>query len=159
MTNDITGEHPPYPLTAGEALQQQLIGALQQSRYWPRAAYFLTYDEGGGFFDTVVPPVLDAYGAGFRVPTWVISPFAKKSHLEPTVYEHSSLLKFVERIFDLPTLASVNHQFDSQTPGGASNDAANGNPFGPPAPPRDGRTDIGDMTECFEFNPEAGRED
>ncbi len=159
MTNDITGEHPPYPLNAGEALQQQLIGALQQSRYWPRAAYFLTYDEGGGFFDTVVPPVLDAYGAGFRVPTWVISPFAKKSHLEPTVYEHSSLLKFVERVFDLPTLASVNHQFDVHTPGGATNDAANGGPFGPPAPPRDGRTDIGDMTECFEFNPEAGRQD
>ncbi|MGA2711678.1 MAG: alkaline phosphatase family protein [Bryobacteraceae bacterium] len=42
----------------------------QQSRYWAKAAYFLTYDEGGGFFDHVVPPVLDAYGAGFRVPTW-----------------------------------------------------------------------------------------
>ena len=60
MTNDITGEHPPYPLSIGEVLQQQLIGALQQSRYWANAAYFLTYDEGGGFFDHVLPPVLDA---------------------------------------------------------------------------------------------------
>lgn len=151
MTNDITGEHPPYPLTVGEGLQQQLIGALQQSRYWAKAAYFLTYDEGGGFFDTVVPPVLDAYGAGFRVPTWVISPFAKKAHLEATVYEHSSLLKFVERVFDLPTLASVNHQFDVQTPGGAQNDAANGAAFGPPAPPRDYKAEIGDMTQCFRW--------
>ena len=149
MTNDIDGEHPPYPLNVGEALQQQLIGALRQSRYWARAAYFLTYDEGGGFFDHVVPPVFDAYGAGFRVPTWVISPFARKSHLESTVYEHSSLLKFVERVFDLPTLASVNHQFDSQTPGAPFNDAANGGNYGPPAPPRDYRTPIGDMTQCF----------
>ncbi len=155
MTNDITGEHPPYPLTVGEVLQQQLIGALQRSRYWANAAYFLTYDEGGGFFDHVVPPVLDAYGAGFRVPTWVVSPLAKKSHLEPTVYEHSSLLKFIERVFDLPTLASVNHQFDSQTPGAPFNDAANGGLNGPPAPPRDGRTDIGDMTQCFEFEDSA----
>jgi phospholipase C len=151
MTNDITGEHPPYPLTVGENLQQQLISALQQSRYWPRAAYFLTYDEGGGFFDHVVPPVLDAYGAGFRVPAWVISPWAKKSHLEPTIYEHSSLLKFIERIFGLPTLASVNHQFDSVTPGGPLNNAANGSSYGPPAPPRDGQTHIGDMIECFQF--------
>ena len=93
-TNDINGEHPPYPLNIGEALQQQLIGALQQSRYWAKAAYFLTYDEGGGFFDHVVPPVLDAYGAyRFRVPTWVISPFREEVHtLSPHCYEHSSLL-------------------------------------------------------------------
>lgn len=152
MTNDMNGEHPPYPLNAGEMLQQQLIGALRESRCWAKAAYFLTYDEGGGFFDHVVPPVFDEYGAGFRVPTWVISPFAKKSHLEPTVYEHSSLLKFIERIFDLPTLASLNHQFDIQTPGGPVNDAANGAAYGPPAPPRDGRADVGDLMECFDFS-------
>src|SRR5580704_5794469 len=136
---------------SGKRFSSKLITALQQSRYWARAAYFLTYDEGGGFFDPVVPPVLDAYGAGFRVPTWVISPYAKKSHLEPAIYEHSSLLKFVERVFELPTLASMNHQFDTQTPGAPVNDAADGGTSGPPAPPRDGRTDIGDMTDCFDW--------
>ena len=95
-------------------------------------------------------PQLDAYGLGFLVPTWVISPFAKKAHPEPTVYEHSSILKFIEAVFGLPTLASVNHRFDVSTPG-TDNDAANGNPVGPPAPPRDGRRDIGDMLECFQF--------
>jgi phospholipase C len=157
MTNDINGEHPPFPLNVGQVLQQQLIGALQQSRYWARSAYFLTYDEGGGFFDHVVPPVFDAYGAGFRVPTWVISPFSKRAHLEATLYEHSSILKFIERVFDLPSLASVNHQFDLQTPGAPGNDAANGAPFGPPAPPRDGRADVGDMMECFDFPQAAAR--
>ncbi len=148
MTDDISGEHPPYDLNYGQSLQQRLITALMLSRYWSSSAYILTYDEAGGFFDHVSPPVLDAYGAGIRVPTWVISPHAKKRHLEPTFYEHASVLKFVERVFGLPTLASINHMFDQQTPG-ANNDAAGGAAFGPPAPPRDSRTDIGDLFECF----------
>src|SRR5205807_10374451 len=94
---------------------------------------------------------LDAYGLGFRVPTWVISPFARKAHLEPTLYEHSSILKFIETVFGLPFLASVNHQFDTATPGGPGNNASHGNPVGPPAPPRDGRSDIGNLLECFQF--------
>src|SRR5258706_2272591 len=102
-----------------------------QSSYWANAAYFLTYDEGGGFFDHVAPPVFDAYGAGFRVPTWVISPYAKKSHLATQLYEHSSILKFIERVFGLPALASLNHQFDSRTPGGANNQASGRAAFGP----------------------------
>jgi phospholipase C len=58
------------------------------------------------------------------VPTWVISPWAKPSHLEPTLYEHSSVLKFIEAVFGLPTLASVNHTFDSATPVGSNYQAA-----------------------------------
>jgi phospholipase C len=132
-------------------LQQELVTALQNSSAWGSSAYIITYDESGGFFDHVPPPQLDPYGLGFRVPTWVISPFAKKAHLEPTLYEHSSILKFIETIFGLPTLASVNHQFDTATPGGPNNQASNGNPLGPPAPPRDGRAEIGNLLECFQF--------
>jgi phospholipase C len=147
---DMDSEHPPFPITTGQSKQQKLIGALMQSSFWATSAYLLTYDEAGGFFDHVAPPVFDAYGAGMRVPTWVISPYAKPSHLEGTLYEHGSVLKFVETIFGLPTLASINHQFDEQTPG-VNNEAAGGQPFGPPAPPRDSREDIGDLTECFNF--------
>jgi len=150
MTLDLNAEHPPYSINIGQNTQQRLISALMQSQFWASSAYVLTYDEAGGFFDHVPPPVFDAYGAGIRVPTWVISPFAKPGHLEATLYEHSSVLKFLETVFGLPALASVNHQFDVQTPG-ANNDAANGQPLGPPAPPRDGRADIGDLTQCFTF--------
>jgi hypothetical protein len=66
------------------------------------------------------------------------------------LYEHSSILKFIERRFGLPTLASVNHQFDTSTPG-TNNDAANGKPTGPAAPPRDGLSLIGDFYEAFNF--------
>ncbi|MBV9405921.1 MAG: hypothetical protein JO211_11290 [Acidobacteriaceae bacterium] len=152
QTDDISGEHPPYDLDYGQSLQKKLITALMNSDYWLSSAYIFTYDEAGGFFDHVAPPVLDAYGAGIRVPTWIISPYAKRAHLEPTFYEHSSILKFIERVFQLPTLASLNHQFDKRTPGGANNQAAaTGATYGPPAPPRDGRKEVGDLFECFSF--------
>jgi phospholipase C len=139
-------EHPPADVSVGMGIQQDLITALQQSSAWASSAYILTYDEAGGYFDHVAPPQLDAYGLGIRVPTWVVSPWAKPGHLEGTLYEHSSILKFIETVFGLPTLASVNHQFDAGTPIG-SNYQANG----APAPPRDGRSEIGNLMECFRF--------
>ena len=144
-------EHPPANVQVGMGIQQELVTALQASSAWDSAAYIITYDESGGFFDHVAPPQLDAYGLGFRVPTWVISPHAKKAHVEGTLYEHTSVLKFIETVFGLPTLASVNHLFDASTPGGGNNQAAGGSPSGPPAPPRDGRSDIGNLMECFSF--------
>lgn len=143
-------EHPPANIATGMSLQRELISALQVSSAWASAAYIHTYDEAGGFFDHRPPPQLDAFGLGIRVPTWVISPFAKPGHLEPALYDHTSILKFIEAIFGLPTLASLNHRFDTSTPGGPNYEAASGG-SGPPAPPRDGREDIGDLTECFSF--------
>jgi phospholipase C len=144
-------EHPPADISVGMGIQQELITALMNSSQWGSSAYILTYDEHGGYFDHVAPPVFDAYGAGVRVPTWVISPYARPGHLEATQYEHSSILKFIETVFGLPTLASINHQFDTSTPGGPNNQAANGQTSGPPAPPRDGRADVGNLMECFTF--------
>ena len=144
-------EHPPADVSVGMGLQRELITALQQSSAWASAAYIFTYDESGGFFDHVAPPKFDAFGPGFRVPAWIISPFARPRHLEPTLYEHTSTLKFIETVFKLPTLASMNHQFDASTPGYPHNEAAAKNPLGPPAPPRDGLGEIGNLLECFNF--------
>ena len=144
-------EHPPADVSVGMGIQQELITALRQSSAWANSVYLLTYDESGGHFEHVPSAQLDAYGLGIRVPTWVISPFAKKRHLEGTLYEHTSILKFIETVFKLPTLASVNHQFDTSTPGGPNNAASNGQAVGPPAPPRDGRPEIGNLMECFSF--------
>ena len=144
-------EHPPADVSVGMNLQKDLITALRQSAAWATSAYIHTYDEGGGFFDHVRPPQVDAFGLGIRVPTWVISPFARPRHLEPALYEHVSILKFIEAVFGLPTLASVNHRFDSSTPRGPNNEASNGQATGPPAPPRDGLAAIGNLMECFSF--------
>jgi phospholipase C len=144
-------EHPPADITVGMNIQKDLVTALRNSSAWKSSAYLITYDEHGGYFEHVPPPQFDAYGAGIRVPMWVISPFARPKHLETTQYEHASTLKLLEAVFELPTLASVNHLFDRRTPGGPNNEASNGRKFGPPAPPRDGLSQIGDMLECFAF--------
>jgi phospholipase C len=144
-------EHPPADVSKGMRIQRRLITALRESSAWDTSAYIITYDEHGGYFDHVPPPQFDAYGAGIRVPTWVVSPFAKAQHRERTVYEHSSTLKLLEAVFGLPTLASVNHRFDTSTPGGPNNEAAGGGTRGPAAPPRDRLGEIGDMLECFDF--------
>ena len=143
-------EHPPADVSVGMGIQQQLITALRESPMWDSSAFLLTYDEHGGYFDHVAPPQVDAFGLGIRVPMWVISPHAKTAHLEPAIYEHTSTLKFIERLFDLPTLASVNHHFDTSTPVGGNYEAApNGATAGPPAPPRDAYPLIGDLFDCF----------
>jgi len=143
-------EHPPADVSVGMGIQQQLITALRESPMWDSSAFLLTYDEHGGYFDHVAPPQLDAFGLGIRVPMWVISPHAKTAHFEPAIYEHTSTLKFIERLFDLPTLASVNHHFDTSTPVGGNYEAApNGATAGPPAPPRDAYPLIGDLFDCF----------
>jgi len=98
----------------------------------------------------VPPPQLDAYGLGMRVPTFVVSPWAKRGYISGKLYEHSSILKFIERRFGLPTLASANHLFDTSTPA-FNNDAALGKQSGPPSPPRDGHAQLGDFFEAFDF--------
>jgi phospholipase C len=145
-------EHPPADVSVGMAIQEKLITALRASAAWESSAYIITYDEHGGYFDHVSPPPVDAFGLGVRIPTWIVSPWAKARHIEPTTYDLTSILKFIERVFGLPTLASVNHLFDTATPvGGNYQAAAPGATSGPPAPPRDNRTDIGDLFECFTF--------
>jgi phospholipase C len=150
ISESMIDEHPQLDIRLGLLVMEEAINALMQSRVWKNSVLFLTYDEGGGYFDHVAPPQVDAYGMGFRVPTLVISPYAKRGYMSGQLYEHASILKFIERRFGLPTLASVNHQFDSSTPG-VNNDAADGKASGPPAPPRDGLPAIGDFYEVLDF--------
>ncbi len=151
ITEELISEHPPEDIQAGQKKMAQVIHILMASSVWQSSVLFLTYDEGGGFFDHVAPPQVDAYGLGFRVPMLVVSPYARRGYISGQLYEHSSILKFIEHRFGLPSLASVNHQFDTSTPG-TNNDAANGKSIGPPAPPRDGLSQIGDFSEVFDFS-------
>lgn len=150
ITSAISSEHPPLDIVQGEKKMASVINNLINSSLWTSSVLFLTYDEGGGYFDHVAPPQFDAYGPGMRVPALVISPWARRGYLSGQLYEHNSLLKFIERRFGLPTLASVNHRFDSSTPT-FNNDAAAGKQAGPPAPPRDGLAQLGDFYEAFDF--------
>ena len=140
-------EHPPADVAVGMGFQRQTIEALQGSPHWGKSAFLLTYDEHGGFFDHVPPPQVDAFGLGIRVPLWVISPHAKRGVItsrKPA--DHVSTLKFIERLWGLPTLASRNHTFDTSTPTGGNYQTG-----GMPAPPRDGLDSISDLFDLFHF--------
>ena len=150
ITEALISEHPPADIQMGQDKMAEVINDLIASPLWQSSALFLTYDEGGGYFDHVAPPQVDAYGLGLRVPMLVVSPWAKRGYVSGQLYEHASILKFIERRFGLPTLASINHQFDTSTPG-TNNDAANGQSTGPAAPPRDNLPQLGDFYEAFDF--------
>jgi phospholipase C len=99
-------EHPPESVCEGENWTVQQLNAVMQGPDWNSTVVFLTYDDFGGFYDHVPPPQLDAFGLGPRVPLLIISPFAKPGYISHTVYEHSSILKFVETRYHLPALTA-----------------------------------------------------
>ena len=66
---------------------------------WLRTAIFLTWDDWGGFYDHVEPPVVDENGWGLRVPSLLISPWAKKSHISHQTLSYDAFLKLIEDRF------------------------------------------------------------
>ncbi len=99
-------DHPPESVCEGENWTVQQLNALMESTQWNSTAVFVTWDDFGGFYDHVPPPQLDIMGLGPRVPLLIISPFAKAGYVSHTVYEHSSILKFVETRYQLPPLTA-----------------------------------------------------
>jgi phospholipase C len=81
-----------------------LVNQIMQSDLWQSTAIVITWDDYGGFYDHVAPPQIDQSGLGFRVPTLVISPWAKHNYIDHTEYEFSSLLSLAEHTFHLPSL-------------------------------------------------------
>jgi phospholipase C len=98
-------EHPPSSLLSGQRFIKTLIQSLMQSSYWERSAFLWSYDDWGGWYDHVPPPQVDEDGYGFRVPALLVSPYAKKGHIESTVMDYTSALKFIEENWDIPPLA------------------------------------------------------
>lgn len=115
-------EENPQDIAVGEAFVAQVVNALMNSPAWPRSLLVWTYDEWGGYYDHVPPPPAiapdsiapivpsgeQAYDGfhryGFRVPTAVISPFAKPNFVSSVVHDHTSVLAMVERKWNLPAL-------------------------------------------------------
>jgi phospholipase C len=97
-------EHPPASVCQGENWTVSLLQALGNGPQWGSSAVFLTWDDFGGFYDHVAPTQIDKMGLGFRVPFLLISPFAKPGNVDHTQAEFSSVLKFIEEDFDLPSL-------------------------------------------------------
>jgi phospholipase C len=125
-------EHPGYSTakTGEYAVEQLLAQLLAHPDVWERTALFVTWDENGGFFDHVAPPVAPAgtpgeyltvpdltgssggiagpIGLGFRVPMIIVSPFTRGGFLSSEVFDHTSILRLLETRFgaEVPNLSN-----------------------------------------------------
>jgi phospholipase C len=97
--NGTVSEHPPALVSAGQTYVTGLINAIMQSPDWDSTAIFLAWDDWGGFYDHVVPPVVDSEGFGLRVPGLVISPYAKQGYIDHQILSFDAYTKFIEDDF------------------------------------------------------------
>jgi phospholipase C len=103
----LNNEHPGYTdIITGENHVEGLINLLRSSPDWAHTAIIITYDEHGGFWDHVAPPIVDRWGPGARVPALVISPLARMHHVDHKRYDTTSILALIERRWHLEPLTS-----------------------------------------------------
>jgi phospholipase C len=118
----VDSEHPSAAPDNGQAHVKRIIETLvSKPEVWAKTVVFITYDENGGFFDHVAPPVAPPgtpgeeltvdplprlahgikgpIGLGFRVPALVVSPFSRGGHVNSDLFDHTSLLRFLEARF------------------------------------------------------------
>jgi phospholipase C len=116
--------HPPGDVQLGEKFMHDVVDAVMHSPQWPHAAVILTFDEHGGSYDHMAPPPAcapddlapmlhagdDAPGDfktyGVRVPLIVVSPYARPNFVSHAVYDHTSIIRFIESRFKLPALTA-----------------------------------------------------
>jgi phospholipase C len=120
-------DHPGYDDSdhqIGEAFVATFVSAIARSKYWNDSAIIISWDDPGGFYDHVPPPRFercpDAHpcGDGPRVPFLLISPYARSGAIVHAPGDATSIIKFAEKLFDLPALASLpdEHPFMPEGP-------------------------------------------
>ena len=109
-------DHPHNDIRAGESFLNRVYTAVTTSPAWERTLLVINYDEWGGFFDHVPPPMRPITASesslgndgrlGFRTPLLLVSPFARSHKVASSVYDHTSILKLVEQRWNLAPLAA-----------------------------------------------------
>ena len=134
--------HPADSNTAlYELFLQDLIAKVQANpALWASTAIVITTDEGGGYYDSGYIQLLDFLGDGTRIPMLVVSPYAKRGHVDHAYLDHVSILKFIERNWHLPTVSSRSRD-------NLPNPVTGDNPYRPTNRPA-----IGDLMSLFDFD-------
>ncbi len=116
FTDDFSDSyHPPGDIRNGEAFLSRIYKSVTTSPQWKSSLLIITFDEWGGFYDHVQPPISPITQGerdvghtdglrGFRIPTILISPFVKRASVTSKVYDHASVLKLIEARWNLPSL-------------------------------------------------------
>lgn len=110
-------DHPHADIRNGEAFLNQIYQAVTASPNWKHTVMIVTFDEWGGFFDHVAPPLAPIPAAtaaagdtdgrlGFRVPCIIISPMARRAFVVHEQFDHTSILRMIEWRWSLPALSN-----------------------------------------------------
>jgi phospholipase C len=127
---------------AFDELVQGLVARLKSNpKLWAHTAVLVTFDEGGGYYDSGYVQAIDFFGDGTRIPLVAISPYARRGHVDHTYYDHASILKFVEYNWGL---APLTNRSRDNLPNPVHTKQ---NPYVPANRPA-----IGDLTGLFDFS-------
>ena len=99
----LTDGHPASSkLDLFEGFCKKIIDGVQETAYKNDTVVLITFDEGGGYYDSGYVQPLDFFGDGTRIPLIVVGPFLKAGHISHNYADHVSILKFIERNWNLP---------------------------------------------------------
>ena len=125
-----------------EGFAKKIVDAVRSNpELWNSTAIFITTDEGGGYYDSGYIQPLDFFGDGTRIPLIVVSPYTRPGHISHAYADHVSILKFIERNWNLtPITARSRDNFPDPI-------QTSSNPYVPTNSPA-----ITDLFDLFEFN-------
>lgn len=137
----VDGHPASSKLDLFEGFSQKIVDAVKANpNLWKDTAVFITFDEGGGYYDSGYVQPLDYFGDGTRIPLIVVSKYTKAGHISHEYSDHVSILKFIERNWGTET---VTRRSRDNFPNPIT---ANGNPYVPVNSPA-----IGDLFDLFNF--------
>jgi phospholipase C len=141
----VDGHPSSSKLDLFEGFAKKIVDAVQANpRLWKDTAIFITFDEGGGYYDSGFVQPLDFFGDGTRIPLIVVSRFTKAGHISHDYSDHVSILKFIERNWGLkPITYRSRDNFPNPV-------VEEGNPYVPLNNPA-----IGDLFDLFDFSRSA----
>jgi phospholipase C len=126
-----------------EGFCEKIIGLVQANPAWNDTAIMITFDEGGGYWDSGYVQTIDFFGDGTRIPLLVVSKYSEGGRVVHTYYDHVSFDKFVEANWMIGETISSRSRDNLPNP-----IATSSNPYVPVNTPA-----IGDLMEMFTFTP------
>jgi phospholipase C len=113
-------DHPHVTDGTGPSWVASIMNAIGASSYWANTAIIITWDDWGGWYDHVPPPKVindgtswgSGYVYGFRVPLIIVSPYAKAAYVSHVNHDFGSILNFIEKTFNLPSLGYADARAD-----------------------------------------------
>ncbi len=113
MPDEADSDHPGDPTDTGPSWVASVVNAIGESPYWNSTAIVIVWDDWGGLYDNLNPQQLGYGGLGFRVPALIVSAYAKQGYISQTQYEFGSILKYIEKNWNLPSLGTSDQRANS----------------------------------------------